>query len=229
MNQRIPMKPYGIKMPYKVLDNAHIKPYKLFLMPCKNFKYFTNQWTGYFAGSLTKQEMKEKMNTSQSKMLAGSTSSLSTLFALLLWINGAGLFPYWFSATSHMAITFSMALPLWMAIIMTSMQYNLIEFLKHLKPAGAPKVMSPFLFLVEVVSTLIRPVTLAIRLAANLTTGHIVMTLMANGSSTNNFTMLIMMILMTFYLLFEAMISTIQSYIFTLLPTIYLNEHPIKE
>lgn len=97
----------------------------------------------------------------------------------------------------------------------------------HLAPAGAPAALVPFLVLVETISILIRPLTLTVRLIANISAGHIVISLIANCLVRASTTALVsIFILNVGYTLFEVFVCLIQAYIFTLLVKLYAEEHP---
>lgn len=100
------------------------------------------------------------------------------------------------------------------------LSYSLPTYLSHLTPKGAPLGLAPLLVIIERVSLRVRPLTLGVRLAANLTTGHIIIGLMANGP------LYLCVILGIGYLAFELGVCLVQAYIFTLLPALYREEHP---
>lgn len=161
------------------------------------------------------------------KELGGTVSLFSALILTLIYINFMGLVPYVFRTTRHMALNFRISLPIWLAVVTSGLLFNHKLFLAHFQPAGSPTFLSPLLCLIELVSNLVRPLTLAVRLTANLRTGHILMTLIGVGfigtSSTGG---ILILSLGAFYFIFEIVISIIQAYIFTLLPTLYMDDHP---
>ncbi|KAH9518908.1 ATP synthase subunit H protein (Va0H) (atp6H) (Atp6v0e) [Bulinus truncatus] len=101
--------------------------------------------------------------------------------------------------------------------------------LAHLVPAGRPALLIPFLIIIEIISILIRPLTLTVRLIANIRAGHIVLSLIANCLTSLGFTrILLILIVSVFYNIFEVFVCFIQAYIFTLLLKLYRLEHPFK-
>ena len=102
-----------------------------------------------------------------------------------------------------------------------SIRYNLGDFVAHLQPLGSPALLSPFLCVIELVRLLVRPFTLGIRLTANLRTGHILIALLGRGFIT----LFLVVLVGLFYFLFEIAVCVIQAYIFTLLPTLYTDDH----
>nr|AGJ89729.1 ATP synthase F0 subunit 6 [Diurodrilus subterraneus] len=169
--------------------------------------------------------------TNQSNQTAAMSmkglSVLQPLFFLIILLNLMGLMPYTFAQSSHLMMTAPLAFSLWASLILSSMLMNPRQFLAHFLPSGAPLWLNPSLLLIEMMSTLLRPITLAFRLAANMTTGHIIMSLMALALSANLTSLCTPMILIPqiFYSMFEAAICLIQAYIFCLLLTLYAEDH----
>lgn len=154
---------------------------------------------------------------------------ISGLFIIILGRNMWGLFPYIFGVTTQMVLTFTMALVVWLRIVISSIEYSLIGFLCHMTPQGAPGYLAPILKLIEMVSNLIRPFTLALRLSIKMTTGHVLIRLMATSGVISLFTFkffwVVMRLLIMGYMLFEMGICFIQGFVFSLLRTNYLGEH----
>uniref|UniRef100_UPI0030E10C2B ATP synthase F0 subunit 6 n=1 Tax=Pilargis wolfi TaxID=3023926 RepID=UPI0030E10C2B len=162
--------------------------------------------------------------------IKGFSSIIVPIFILLISSNLLGLVPYTFSSTSHLLMTFSMGLPLWLSLIISSMSHSPKMFAASLLPSGAPAWLSPALIIIESVSILVRPITLSFRLAANMSAGHIVLGLMGMAASSLMFSSLTtfstLMIIQVIYTLFEMGICLIQAYIFCLLLTLYADDHP---
>nr|QVD40475.1 ATP synthase subunit 6 [Semisulcospira gottschei] len=163
--------------------------------------------------------------------LGGFMGLISSLFMFLIFMNLAGLIPYVFSSTSHLAVSFSLGFPLWLSLIISGAVFLPSSTIAALLPMGAPAALNPFLVLIETVSIMARPITLSVRLMANMSAGHIVLTLMGNYLTASifcfpSFNMLILLLLQIFYTIFEFGISVIQAYIFCLLITLYSDEHP---
>nr|YP_009487068.1 ATP synthase F0 subunit 6 [Semisulcospira coreana]BBB06415.1 ATP synthase F0 subunit 6 [Semisulcospira coreana] len=163
--------------------------------------------------------------------LGGFMGLISSLFMFLIFMNLAGLIPYVFSSTSHLAVSFSLGFPLWLSLIVSGAVFLPSSTIAALLPMGAPAALNPFLVLIETVSIMARPITLSVRLMANMSAGHIVLTLMGNYLTASifcfpSFNMLMLLMLQIFYTIFEFGISVIQAYIFCLLITLYSDEHP---
>lgn len=159
----------------------------------------------------------------------GFSTVVVPLFILLILSNLSGLLPYVFSPTSHLLITFSIGLPLWLSLIMSSFIFSPKIFIAHLLPSGAPGWLSPALIIIETVRIAVRPITLSFRLAANIRAGHIVLGLIGMAASSLAFTSTItfstLMVIQVIYTLFEIGICLIQAYIFCLLLTLYADDH----
>lgn len=159
------------------------------------------------------------------------SSLLIPIFFIIIIFNLLGLLPYIFRTSRHLIITISIGLPLWISIIISSFYYNFYSATALLIPSGAPRWLNPFLVLVETLSTLVRPLTLSFRLAANITAGHVVLGLIGSYLSSSLFSsMLSISTIITFlvgilYIIFEIGICLIQAYIFSLLLTLYSDDH----
>nr|QTI82496.1 ATP synthase F0 subunit 6 [Ministrombus variabilis] len=163
--------------------------------------------------------------------LGGFINVISGLFLFLIVMNLSGLIPYVFSPTSHLAVSLSLGLPLWLSLIVSAIFFNPSSVVAGLLPMGAPAPLNPFLVIIETVSIMVRPITLSVRLTANMSAGHIVLTLIGNYLTasfflSSMFSMLLLVSIQVFYTIFEFGISVIQAYIFCLLITLYSDEHP---
>jgi len=150
-----------------------------------------------------------------------------TLFMFILLSNVLGMIPLIsFTTTSHIAVTFAMALFIFFAVTVIAIsKHGFGKFLHFFVPEGTPLLMVPLLFLIELFSYLARPVSLSIRLAANMMAGHVTMKVIAGLVITFGAigvgTMFPLLIFLTG---FEIAIAVIQAYIFTILTCVYLND-----
>jgi F-type H+-transporting ATPase subunit a len=136
-----------------------------------------------------------------------------------------GLFPYIFTRRRHISFTLTLALPLWLGRILISILYQYNNLLAHLVPTGTPSFLIPVIVVIETVRNIIRPLTLSIRLAANMVAGHLLLTLLGSQGPTLRIFNLILLIGGLFILLLlEVAVACIQSYVFTILSSLYLNE-----
>ncbi|MGF2560245.1 F0F1 ATP synthase subunit A, partial [Ralstonia pseudosolanacearum] len=92
----------------------------------------------------------------------------------------------------------------------------------HLVPQGTPSILIIFIVCIETIRNIIRPGTLAIRLTANIIAGHLLITLLGNtGSNISNYLVIILLIVQIILLILECAVAIIQSYVFTVLRTLY--------
>nr|YP_010166690.1 ATP synthase F0 subunit 6 [Nebrioporus vagrans]QRV62781.1 ATP synthase F0 subunit 6 [Nebrioporus vagrans] len=155
----------------------------------------------------------------------GSTFMFISLFSFILFNNFLGLFPYIYTSSSHMSMTLSLALPLWLSFMMFGWINHTQHMFAHLVPQGTPPILMPFMVCIETISNIIRPGTLAVRLAANMIAGHLLLTLLGNTGPMMNLTMLNLLIIIQLLLLtLEFAVSIIQSYVFAILSTLYSSE-----
>lgn len=145
---------------------------------------------------------------------------LIRIFFSILILNLIGLLPYVYSITSQLIYTLILALPFWLRFIIFSLKNSFSNFFSHLVPTGTPMALSHFIVLIESIRQAIRPITLSVRLAANITAGHILIILIRNTILILN---PISIVLIALFLL-ELAVAFIQRYVFTLLLSIYLSE-----
>lgn len=147
------------------------------------------------------------------------------LFSLILFNNLLGLFPYIFTRTSHLTITLTLALPLWIRFIMYGWLNHTQHIFAHLVPQGTPKILIPFIVCIETIRNIIRPGTLAVRLTANIIAGHLLLTLLGNtGNTIINSILPLLLISQIALLTLESAVAIIQSYVFAILSTLYSRE-----
>ena len=147
----------------------------------------------------------------------------------ILTVNVLGFIIHVFPITTLINITFALAILIWLGIIILAAANFKTNFLALLMPSGAPLGLSPLLMLIEIISNLSRPVALGMRLAANLTAGHILMSILASFSvkillASSALISVIPIIIIVSTTALEAAVIFIQAYVFTLLTTIYLKE-----
>nr|YP_009918978.1 ATP synthase F0 subunit 6 [Pegoplata infirma]QMP96558.1 ATP synthase F0 subunit 6 [Pegoplata infirma] len=155
----------------------------------------------------------------------GSTFIFVSLFSMILFNNFMGLFPYIFTSTSHLTLTLSLALPLWLCFMLFGWINNTQHMFAHLVPQGTPAVLMPFMVCIETISNVIRPGTLAVRLTANMIAGHLLLTLLGNtGPSMSTILLSLLIITQIALLVLESAVAMIQSYVFAVLSTLYSSE-----
>jgi len=101
---------------------------------------------------------------------------------LVFFLNFSGLIPEFFRLTVNPIFVFIIGLTLFLGPLLSSVVKNYTRFLASLLPSGRPIPLAPFLVIIELISVLIRPVTLSLRLIANILAGHIVLGLLRRVS-----------------------------------------------
>nr|ARH54745.1 ATP synthase F0 subunit 6 [Trigonopterus sp. 3 AH-2016] len=153
------------------------------------------------------------------------TLIFTSLLMFIMTNNFMGLFPYIFTSTSHLNFNLYLSVPLWFSFITFGWINNTIHMLAHSVPQGTPTSLSPFLVIVETISNIIRPGTLAIRLTANMIAGHLLIVLLSNSGPFLSTSLLGILIPSQIILLtLESAVSIIQSYVFMILVTLYSEE-----
>uniref|UniRef100_A0AAU6QD63 ATP synthase subunit a n=1 Tax=Synergus sp. 1 DYB-20230501 TaxID=3136278 RepID=A0AAU6QD63_9HYME len=148
-----------------------------------------------------------------------------TLFIFIMLSNFISLFPYIFNNTSHVSLSLMLSMMLWISFMIFGWIKNSSHMYVHLTPQGTPYPLMPFMVLIETVSNLIRPITLSVRLSANIIAGHLLMTLISSSMIKMSMMMILMMIIIQSSLvILEVAVSFIQSYVFTILSSLYSSE-----
>jgi F-type H+-transporting ATPase subunit a len=154
---------------------------------------------------------------------------LFTLFFLILGSNLYGLIPFGFTTTSQISVTITLGLSVVLGIIILGFYLKGVEFFGIFVPSNVPSVLLPFLVIIEVVSFLIRPISLSLRLCANMMAGHISLNIIGSFSfalffSYFTFGYIGAWFLMVVIFMLELGIAFLQSYVFLMLVCVYLND-----
>ena len=158
-----------------------------------------------------------------------------SLFMFILVANMIGLFPYFFTVTSHIVVTAALALVVILLVILYGFYRNGIGFLGLFVPKGVPGYLMPLVVSIEVLSFLSRPISLSVRLFANMLAGHITLKvfasfiLMLGGFGVAGWVGAIIPFFMTVALTaLETLVAFLQAYVFAILTCMYLNDalHP---
>lgn len=152
-----------------------------------------------------------------------------SIFLFIVVLNFLGLFPYVFTPTAHIIITFGLSLSIIIAVTLLGFVTFKINFLSILMPGGVPLILAPFLVLIETLSYMIRAISLGVRLAANISAGHLLFAILSGfafSMLSNGLIILSMfpILIMIFITLLEMLVAIIQAYVFTLLTTIYIGD-----
>nr|YP_010963605.1 ATP synthase F0 subunit 6 [Nondenticentrus paramelanicus]WKZ08088.1 ATP synthase F0 subunit 6 [Nondenticentrus paramelanicus] len=153
---------------------------------------------------------------------SGVSIMFLSMSVFILVNNLMGLIPYIFTSPSHLTFSLALALPMWTSFMIYGWINKTNSMFMHLVPMGTPSVLMPFMVMIETISNIIRPGSLAVRLTSNMIAGHLLMALLGNSCSLLTTTILMMIFIML--MLFETAVSFIQSYVFMILTTLYSSE-----
>jgi F-type H+-transporting ATPase subunit a len=154
-----------------------------------------------------------------------------TLFFFVLMGNLLGLIPFSFTYTSHIAVTAALALMVIVIVTIVALREHGLKFFTYFFPDGAPVFLAPLIVPIEIISYLSRPVSLSIRLFANMVAGHVMFAVFASfvvmlggasilGAVGAAFPLAINVVLMGF----ELLVAALQAYVFAILTCIYLHD-----
>jgi F-type H+-transporting ATPase subunit a len=147
-----------------------------------------------------------------------------TLFMFVLLGNVLGLVPYSFTFTSHIIVTFGLAITVFIGVTIIGIVKHGWHFLRLFVPAGVPVVLLLLLVPIELLSYCIRPFTLAIRLFANMLAGHTMLAIFAGfAASVPLFGILPVGVDVLIYFL-EILVAALQAYVFAILTCLYLRD-----
>ena len=148
-----------------------------------------------------------------------------TLFTFILFCNVLGLIPYSFTVTSHIIVTLALALVVFIGATIIGFIRNGFGYLKLFVPSGVPVVLLPLVVVIEIVSYFIRPLSLSIRLFANMMAGHMMLKVMAGFVVMLGVTAgwLPLVAMVGLYGL-ELLVAVLQAYVFALLTCMYLSD-----
>lgn len=158
-----------------------------------------------------------------------------TLFMFILGCNLAGMLPYSFTVTSHIIVTFAMAGFVFVAVTLLGIFKHGYKFLGLFLPSGAPVWLMPVIFVIELISYMTRPVSLSVRLFANMFAGHMMMKIFAgfiltlsSAGVAGAFGAILPFGLNIAMTGLEILVAFLQAYVFAILSCIYLNDalHP---
>lgn len=147
-----------------------------------------------------------------------------TLFMFVLFGNLLGMIPHSFTFTSHIAVTFAMALVIFLGVTVIGFMRHGTHYLRMFFPEGAPIATAIILIPIEIISYFSRPFSLAIRLFANMTVGHIMLKVIGGFVGLIGILGVLPFALLTGITVLEFGIAALQAYVFTILTCIYLHD-----
>ena len=179
------------------------------------------------------QLLTELSYTFVSKMISDTAGSkakpyfpfIFSLFMFVLFCNMLGMLPYSFTVTSHIIVTFALAAIIFIGVTIIGFVNHGVGYLKLFIPSGVPVVLLPLIVIIEIISYLARPVSLSVRLFANMMAGHTMLKVFGGfvislgiigGWLPLSFTVALIGL--------EVLIAFLQAYVFAILTCIYLND-----
>lgn len=147
-----------------------------------------------------------------------------SLFMFILTCNLLGMLPLSFTVTSHIIVTFAMAIVVFIGVTIIGFARHGFHYLSLFLPSGTPMVMAPLMIFTELFAYMVRPVSLSVRLAANMTAGHIVMKVIASFVIMAGIAGVLPFALLFALTGFEIFVAVLQAYIFTILSCVYLTD-----
>ncbi|RMH43324.1 MAG: F0F1 ATP synthase subunit A [Alphaproteobacteria bacterium] len=151
-----------------------------------------------------------------------------TIFTFIVFSNFLGLWPYGFTTTSHLAVTGTMALAVFISVTVIGFVKNGVHFLELFWIKSAPLVLRPILAIIELISYFVRPVSHSLRLMGNMMAGHAVMKVFAGFAGVLGLGAIAPIVAISAVYALETLVAFIQAYVFAILTVIYLRDalHP---
>jgi len=179
------------------------------------------------------QLLTELSYTLVSKMISDTAGSKAkpyfpfvfSLFMFVLFCNMLGMLPYSFTVTSHIIVTFALAAVIFVGVTIIGFVNHGIGYLKLFIPSGVPLLLLPLIVIIEIISYLSRPVSLSVRLFANMMAGHTMLKVF--GGFVISLGILGGLLPLSFTVALtglEILIAFLQAYVFAILTCIYLND-----
>ena len=147
-----------------------------------------------------------------------------SLFMFILACNMLGMIPYSFTVTSHIVVTFALAALVFVVVTMIGFARHGIRFLKLFVPDGVPLILLLLIVPIELISYLIRPISLSVRLFANMMAGHTMLKVFAGFVVSLGAFGVVPLIVTIAFTGLEFVIAFLQAFVFSVLTCIYLND-----
>ena len=152
-------------------------------------------------------------------------SFIFSLFIFVLFCNMVGMLPYSFTVTSHIIVTLAFAMFIFVGVTILGFVIHGFKYLKIFVPSGVPMVLLPIIMIIEIISYLSRPVSLSVRLFANMMAGHTMLKVF--GGFVISLGLVAGWLPLTFSVALtglEILVAFLQAYVFAILTCIYLND-----
>jgi len=147
-----------------------------------------------------------------------------SLFMFILACNLFGMLPYSYTPTSQIIVTFAMAFVVFIGVTIIALVRHGLHFFTFFFPSGAPVYMAPLLIPIEVISYFVRPVSLSVRLFANMMAGHTMLKVFGGFVVALGVFGVAPLALIVALTAFEILVAVLQAYVFTILTCLYLHD-----
>lgn len=147
-----------------------------------------------------------------------------SLFMFILFANTIGLIPFSFTVTSHIIVTFALAAIVFIGVTIIGIAKHGVKWFSYFFPPGAPLYMAPLLVPIEVLSYLARPVTLSLRLFANMMAGHTMLKVFAGFVIALGVAGIAPLVVLIALYMLELIVAVLQAFVFTILTCLYLHD-----
>ena len=147
-----------------------------------------------------------------------------TVFMFVLVGNLIGMVPYGFTFTSHIIVTFTMAIVVFLGVTVIALIKHKMHFFTFFMPPGVPLIMAPLLVPIEIISYLSRPMSLSVRLFANMLAGHTLLKVFAGFVVALGLFGVFPLAFVVVLTGLEIVIAFLQAFVFTILTCLYLND-----
>ena len=166
----------------------------------------------------------KEVNEMIEKKLKQRQSVLIIIFLTIIIWNLIAIFPYNFTPTAHISISFSLRASIWTSTIIFGWKNKFNKIIIHLTPLGTPNPLMNFIVVIETIRAIIRPITLSIRLSANIVAGHLLITLLSSFSIISIQNSIISTIPTILLTILEIGVAIVQAYVLITLILLYQNE-----
>ena len=147
-----------------------------------------------------------------------------SLFIFILFGNMLGMLPYSFTFTSHIIVTFALAITIFIGVTVLGFIKHGIGFVKFFAPAGVPVYLLPLLVPIEIISYLSRPISLSVRLFANMMAGHTLLKVFGGFVIQMSYFGILPLAFLVALIGLEILIAFLQAYVFAILTCLYIND-----
>lgn len=147
-----------------------------------------------------------------------------TIFIFILFGNLLGMIPYGFTFTSHIIVTFVLAAIIFIGVTLLALYKHGFHFFSFFLPPGVPMWTAPLLVPIEIISYFVRPISLSLRLAANMMAGHTLLKVFAGFVVLLGLAGIVPLVFVVLLTGLEIMIACLQAYVFTILTCLYIND-----